>query len=225
MTAIPTPRLIIFDCDGVLVDSERIALSVLLDFIAARGTLIDEVEGYRHLLGRSIASNAEWLRETHGVDLDAAAQTDLRHTLFERFEAELEPVLGVVELLDGLGGPYCVASSSQPDRIRVALSLTGLIGRFEPNIFSASMVKEGKPAPDLFLHTAREMGAPPAQCLVIEDSPAGVMAAKAAGMSVFGFTGASHARPADLKTTVALAGPDAMIDSMQELGALLHAMA
>ncbi|MAM63383.1 HAD family hydrolase [Maritimibacter sp. UBA3975] len=222
MTPTLAPRLVIFDCDGVLVDSETISLSVLLDYLGAAGARISEAEGYRHLLGRSIASNAAWLRAEHGVDLDEAAQSTLRHTLFDRFRAELEPVLGVQEVLDALDCPYCVASSSQPDRIRFSLTVTGLIDRFEPFIFSASQVANGKPAPDLFLLAASEMGVEPRDCLVVEDSPAGVHAARAAVMPVVGFTGGSHAGPANLNAVVASAGPDAIIETMQDLRALLR---
>ena len=110
-----------------------------------------------------------------------------------------------------------MASSSQPERIRLSLSVTGLIGRFEPNIFSASMVVHGKPAPDLFLHASAEMGVDPARCVVVEDSPAGIMAAKAAGMRVVAFTGGSHARTPRHRDALLDLRPDALFDDMREL--------
>lgn len=219
------PRLVIFDCDGVLVDSEPISLSVMLDVLHEAGIDVTEAEGYRHLLGRSIASNADWIRDEKGLELTSEHREALRRRVFERFRGELEPVLGARAAIEALNIERCVASSSQPDRIRLSLTLTGLIDLFDPHLFSAAMVDNGKPAPDLFLHAAREMGVSPGDCLVIEDSPAGIGAAKAAGMSVVGFVGGSHAKPADLKTAVASAGPDAIIEHMSDLPSLIEVTA
>ncbi|MNZ72165.1 6-phosphogluconate phosphatase [compost metagenome] len=142
----------------------------------------------------------------------------MRATLFERFRTELRPIDGIGETLDRLLPlRRCVASSSQPERIRYSLGLTGLIDKFEPHVFSATMVKNGKPAPDLFLHAAREMGADPRHCIVIEDSPAGIAAAKAAGMGVFAFTGGSHARFPAFREKIAGLGADAVFDAMPDL--------
>src|SRR5690606_30422292 len=123
-----------------------------------------------------------------------------------------------------LDGPACVASSSLYERIEVSLKLTGLHERFVPHIYSAAMVPRGKPAPDLFLHAAREMGVQPARCLVIEDSPAGVAAAKAAGMAVIAFTGGGHVGPARLETQLQALAPDAILDDMQMLPNLLRSL-
>src|SRR5690606_34947476 len=125
----------------------------------------------------------------YDLELGEPALASMRKRLYERFEAELEPVHGIDTLLIDFPFAHCVASSSQIERIRLCLTKTGLIGHFEPNIFSASMVANGKPAPDLFLHAARTMGYAPRNCIVIEDSPAGIRAAKAAGMTAFAFTG------------------------------------
>lgn len=134
---------------------------------------------------RSVASMTATLFEDYGVETDIDFLDHMRATLFERFRTELRPIDGIAETLDRLVAlKRCVASSSQPERIRYSLGLTGLIDKFEPHVFSATMVKNGKPAPDLFLHAAREMGADPRHCIVIEDSPAGIAAAKAAGMAV-----------------------------------------
>ncbi|MEC7761056.1 MAG: HAD family hydrolase [Pseudomonadota bacterium] len=214
------PDLLIFDCDGVLVDSEPISLAVMLDVVTEAGIDVSEAEGYRHLLGRSIASNADWLRDAKGLELTTEHREALRQRVFERFRAELEPVSGVRDAIEALPIARCVASSSQPDRIALSLSLTGLLDLFEPHLFSASMVTHGKPAPDLFLHAAAKMQVQPADCVVIEDSPAGIAAAKSAGMRVIGFVGGSHAGPADLKTAVASAGPDAIIERMSDLPSL-----
>ena len=118
---------------------------------------------------------------------------------------------------------HCVASSSQLERIRLCLTKTGLIGYFEPNIFSASMVTNGKPAPDLFLHAARTMGYQPRNCIVIEDSPAGIRAAKAAGMTVLAFTGASHAVASNLRPLLESLKPAAIFDDMAQLPGLIAA--
>lgn len=135
--------------------------------------------------GRSVASMTRTLFEDYGVETDIDFLDHMRATLFERFKSELQPIDGIAQTLDRLV-PFrrCVASSSQPERIRYSLGLTGLIDKFEPHVFSATMVKNGKPAPDLFLHAARQMGVDPRHCIVIEDSPAGIVAAKAAGMGV-----------------------------------------
>ena len=119
--------------------------------------------------------------------------------------------------LEVLPWPKCVASSSQPERIRLSLSLTGLLSQFEPNIFSATMVAHGKPAPDLFLHAARAMGAKAADCVVIEDSPAGIEAAQRAGMAVFAFVGGSHAAASGYRERVAALSPDVTFDAMGDL--------
>ena len=129
---------------------------------------------------------------------------------------------GIAETLDRLPIARCVASSSQMERIRLSLTITGLIGKLEPHLFSATMVRNGKPAPDLFLHAAQEMGTPPSACIVIEDSPAGIQAAKAAGMRVFAFAGASHARTQRHLAALTALEPDALFDDMREL---LHLVA
>jgi len=190
-----TGPLLIFDCDGVLVDSEPVSISVLLDMLSHLGVEMGEEEAYNRFLGRSVASMTTTLFEEYGIETDIDFLEHMRATLFERFRTELRPIDGIAETLDRLVAfKRCVASSSQPERIRYSLGLTGLIDKFEPHVFSATMVKNGKPAPDLFLHAARQMGTDPRQCIVIEDSPAGIAAAKAAGMAVFAFTGGSHAR-------------------------------
>jgi HAD superfamily hydrolase (TIGR01509 family) len=209
--------LVIFDCDGVLVDSEPVSVRVLVDALRRKGLPIDEDEAYRRFLGRSLATVTTAMREEFGVEADAAFLDDMRHDLYQRFRSELQPVKGVAEALDQLPLRRCVASSSQPERIRLSLSLTGLIDKFEPHIFSASMVKNGKPAPDLFLHAASQMGVAPEHCVVIEDSPAGIEAAHRAGMAVFAFVGGSHASTPGYRAQVSALAPDAEFDAMADL--------
>ena len=222
MRAARPSGLVIFDCDGVLVDSEPISLAVTLEVLAEAGCPLDLSTGYARFLGRSLASVAQWLREEHGVELDDALKARLRARLFQRFKAELRPIPGVAEAVRALPCPACVASSSQPDRIRLSLDLTELLPLFDPNIFSATMVERGKPAPDLFLHAAGQMGVAPGDCVVVEDSPAGIRAAQAAGMRVVGFVGGAHAEPADLRQAVANLAPDAIISDMADLPAIVR---
>ena len=184
--------LTIFDCDGVLVDSEIVSFEVEAEALAELGAAVTA----RDLLGRFVGTNSAAMFATiareNGIRLppDFAERTTAR--CLAAFDERLRPVAGIAELLAGLAGPRCVASSSDPPRIRHCLALAGILHHFEPHIFSATQVKHGKPAPDLFLFAAESMGAAPARCLAIEDSVAGVTAARAAGMTVLGFTGGSH---------------------------------
>ena len=213
----PPDRLVIFDCDGVLVDSEILAIRVLVDAMNRAGADITEPDAYRLFLGRSLATVTDCLQQQYGLDAGPGFLDDMRQALYARFRAELRPVEGMAETLDRLTLARCVASSSQPERIRLALSLTGLLDRLEPHIFSASMVERGKPAPDLFLLAAETMGFAPEHCVVIEDSPAGVMAARAAGMKVLLFTGATHARQDTYRDEIRHLTPDATFDAMPDL--------
>lgn len=218
------PKLLIFDCDGVLVDSETISLSVFVERIAAAGGKVTEDDAYRHFLGRSMASVHETLRREFGFVFSESGIVELRAEMLRRFRAELKPVPGIAEALARLPQRRCVASSSQPDRIRLSLTIAGLLEMLDPHLYSAAMVERGKPAPDLFLHAAREMGASPEDCLVIEDSPAGIDAARAAGMRVFAFTGASHAGHAALVAALAERRPDLVFDDMRRLPDLIDSM-
>ncbi len=213
----PSERLVIFDCDGVLVDSEPVSISVLVDAMNRAGADITEADAYRLFLGRSLATVTDCLRDQYGMEAGPSFLDDMRHALYDRFRSELKPIPGIAETLDRLEGPRCVASSSQLERIRLSLTLTGLIGRLEPHIYSASMVKNGKPAPDLFLHAASEMGVEPRHCIVVEDSPAGVQAAKAAGMKVLLFTGGTHALQETYREEIRRISPDATFDAMPDL--------
>lgn len=220
MTRPPT-ALVIFDCDGVLVDSEPIALRMLVEMLAEAGVPLDAAAVSDRFLGRSLASTRALLTEEFGLTLTDAALEDMRLKLYAAFGAELAPIPGVAETLPRLAMPFCVASSSQTERIRLSLDLTGLLPAFEGAIFSASEVANGKPAPDLFLHAAARMGVDPAACLVVEDSPAGVAAGRAAGMRVVGFLGGGHAGAPSHRAALALLAPDAMIDDMRDLPELL----
>ena len=141
----------------------------------------------------------------------------IRNDLYLRFRTELKPIDGIAKTLDSLDIPRCVASSSQIERIRLSLGVTGLLERLEPNIFSATMVQNGKPAPDLFLYAAEQMRVAPGKCVVIEDSPAGVKAARAAGMTVFAFTGGSHAQSPSYRAEMERLSPEVVFDAMPDL--------
>lgn len=214
-------RLVIFDCDGVLVDSEPLAMRVLLEGLAEAGYAIDEETAYDRFLGRSLATMQAILRDDLGFELPAERLEGMRLRLFGLYRRELTAMPGIVDALDRLTVPACVASSSQPDRIRISLEVTGLLPRFETRLFSATMVVQGKPAPDLFLHAAAQMGVLPAHCLVIEDSAPGIEAARRAGMRVFGFLGGGHARRPGYAERLATLAPERLFDDMRALPDLL----
>lgn len=213
--------LLIFDCDGVLVDSEPLALRILIETIAEGGLTIDVEDAHELFLGRSLSAISTILGDEFGLDLDGEALERMRTRLYEAFRRELRPVDGIDEALDHISLARCVASSSQMERIRLSLAVTNLLHRFEPNVFSATMVSNGKPAPDLFLLAARSMAREPSRCIVIEDSPAGVEAAKRAGMMVYAFTGGGHASGPDHRAAIAALKPQIIFSDMRQLPAIL----
>jgi HAD superfamily hydrolase (TIGR01509 family) len=217
----PSSPLVIFDCDGVLVDSEPISFAVLRDTLASAGVELEESRAYRRFLGKSMASITRMIAEEFKISLSEEHIEAMRTQLYARFQTELQPIPGVADMLATFGLPHCVASSSQMERIRLSLTITRLIGHFEPNIFSASMVERGKPEPDLFLHAANAMEFDPADCIVVEDSPAGIQAAHSAGMRVFAFTGGSHAQLSNLRQVVEGLKPTLIFDDMRTLPTLI----
>lgn len=181
------PSLVIFDCDGVLVDSEPIGNRVLAESLAAAGSVmsIEAVEAaFRGLSMTSVVSRAE--RE-HGIRLGPDFLADYQERLFIALRHGVVAIAGIAETVARLSIPCCVASSGEPEKMRLTLGLTGLLPAFDGRLFSAVQVIHGKPAPDLFLLAARHMQVPPERCVVVEDSPAGVQAARAAGMAVYGY--------------------------------------
>lgn len=216
-----TDQLVIFDCDGVLVDSEPIAMAVWLDIIAEAGGRLDERLAYDRFLGCSLTHDLRVLEEEFHLSITPAALSAMQTRLYDRLCRELKPIAGVSDAIRRLGNRCCVASSSQMERIRLSLSVTGLLGHFGSNLFSASAVPNGKPAPDLFLHAAASMGVEPSACIVVEDSAAGILAAQRAGMTVFAFVGGSHAGPSGLFDLVMKLKPDIVFDHMRELPNLI----
>lgn len=186
------PELIIFDCDGVLIDSEVLAASALIDALEAHGVGVDMDFVARHFIGRAYPVILTEVKARFGVELPAHFEELYRARLLAAFEAGLAAMAGAGEALDALRVPYCLATSSTPARLSASLRLTGLAGRFAGRAFTSAEVARGKPAPDLFLHAAARMGAAPADCVVVEDSAAGLAAGLAAGMEVWHFVGGGH---------------------------------
>lgn len=212
--------LVIFDCDGVLVDSEALACVVHADVLTQHGYAISAEQVHARFLGRS-AREARLEVETElGRTLPDAYTAQLKATIDRVFGEQLAPVPHIAETLAQLSQRICVASSGTPTRIRSSLGTTGLIGYFDPHLFSAMQVERGKPAPDLFLFAAAQMNTPPARCIVVEDSVPGVTAARAAGMTVIGFTGGSHCRPDDTDRLRAV-GALTVIDDIRALPDLI----
>jgi HAD superfamily hydrolase (TIGR01509 family) len=206
------------------VDSEPLAMRTLIAAIAAQGIEVTPESAYRDFLGRSMETISASVDQTYGSPLAPTAFQAMRHELYALYRHELRASPGLPEVLGKLTTPFCVASSSTPERIRLSLKLTNLLPFFDNRIYSATMVKNGKPAPDLFLHAAAAMGVSPELCLVIEDSPAGITAAKAAGMAVFGYLGGSHVGPGGLRALVEDLQPDAIFDDMQALPDLVSSL-
>ncbi len=186
------PDLVIFDCDGVLVDTERIAVPIDARVVGELGWPMTEAEVVERFLGRSEADCTEEIEKHLGRRVPPEVVQSYDHLYREAFERELRPVAGVEAVLDQLeerGVATCVASSGTHERIRFTLGLTGLLARFEGRMFSADDVERGKPAPDLFLLAATCLGVSANGCAVVEDSRYGVEAALAAGMAAYGFAG------------------------------------
>lgn len=207
--------MIIFDCDGVLVDSERLATSVIVGMANNLGLQLTVEEALPLFRGGKMADCVTEIERRLGKSVSESFVSDVRARMAEVFRSDLRPVEGVKEVLDVVRIPICVASSGPPEKIRLSLEVTGLLPRFTDCIFSAYEIGVWKPDPGLFLHAARTMGVPPHACAVVEDSVPGVKAGVAAGMAVFGFTGGAS----DEELTAAGATP---FQSMADLPQLLR---
>lgn len=187
--------LVIFDFDGVLIDSETIALEELRNCIAVYGVDISLAETRSRFLGSSVADHMAFIAERTGKPCPEGFRSDWHEMLYRRYRTELRLVSGAKATLDALddaGIAYAIATGGAVDRLNVGLECTGLTSRFRGRAFSAELVARGKPAPDIFLYSADQMGVPPSRCVVVEDASHGVKGALAAGMRVIGFTGGSH---------------------------------
>jgi HAD superfamily hydrolase (TIGR01509 family) len=213
-------ELVIFDCDGVLIDSEAIACRADAACLAELGITITAEEIMQRYLGISAATMCRDIEQRYGIALPPDFVAVLHKRVAAVFDTELTAMAGVEHLLQTMQHRRCVASSSAPERLRHSLSVTGLLGYFKPHIFSATQVARGKPAPDLFLFAADEMQVSPASCIVVEDSVPGVQAAVAASMCAVGFTGGEHCRPGHAER-LHTAGASAVAADMASLSALL----
>lgn len=191
MTAI---KCIIFDCDGVLIDSEVISAQVMIEELALENIEIDFEHFQKNFLGRGFVKVAADIRANYGRAISDDFESRYRAKLMDAFTQDLRPMPGIFELLEQLSLPFCIATSSSPTRVDHSLKLTGLEHHFRNKVFTASQVKNGKPAPDLFLFAAAQMGMSPSDCLIIEDSETGLEAAVRAHIPVWHFTGGSHLR-------------------------------
>ncbi len=217
----PTPDLLVFDCDGVLVDSEFLVMEVEARMLTEAGFSVTTDEIADNYVGLSYSTMMADLGRRHGRPVPEELSRSIQQAALDLFPARLQPLAGMPELLTRSRRPRCLASSSDLDRIALSLRVTGLDDHFEPErIFSAQMVERGKPAPDLFLLAARTLGADPAACLVVEDSAAGVTAARAAGMEVVGLVAGGHARP-HLADRLMAAGASRIFDRVDDLDGYL----
>ncbi len=213
--------LVIFDCDGVLVDSEVIASRVLAAELSRLGHPITSGQVRARFTGKRMRDVLAEVAET-GVEIPDGFLPALKQRDMEAFKAGLEPIPFVRGALRELPHRRCVASSGSMEKMTFTLTHTGLMPYLTPYLFSAFCVENGKPAPDVFLRAAREMGAPPPDCVVIEDSAAGVTAGKAAGMRVLGFTGGAHVRDIDgYPDRLRGLGADAVFSDMRRLNEFL----
>jgi HAD superfamily hydrolase (TIGR01509 family) len=213
--AMTEPDLIIFDCDGVLVDSEVLSCNCLSQALAEVGIDLDSDSALELFVGRSMTAVLDHYQAL-GRAIPEQFSAGLSARVHQAFLAELRPVEGIGSVLEGLRIRHCVASSSDLDRVSFSLSLTGLAPHFDARLFTSQMVQRGKPAPDLFLYAAAAMRADPRRTLVIEDSVSGVKAAKAAGMKVWGFVGGSHYQSRDGRTLLGNAGADRVFERMTD---------
>jgi HAD superfamily hydrolase (TIGR01509 family) len=207
--------LIIFDCDGVLIDSELLSCNALVDLLRKRGIDVDLDFVFDRFLGRSPQAIVDYCASLDRPLADDF-QTELSMAVRVAFTDSLKPVPGAATVLQGLRTRYCVASSSDLERMDYSLRLAVFSSLVNGRLFSAEMVRRGKPAPDLFVHAAVAMGAAPDRTLVIEDSVSGVQAGKTAGMTVWGFVGGSHYAKRDGRALLLAAGADEAFNRMAD---------
>lgn len=213
------PELVIFDCDGVLVDTETLAGKVLAGILTDLGLPMDHLECQRRFMGRTMETVQAMVEEMIGRELPSGWADFVRAKDIEAFEQGLNPIPGIFDAVAALkraGIPYCVGSSGKYAKMRLTLGKTGLLPHFEDVLFSAEDCEQGKPAPDIFLYAARGMGFAPETCLVIEDSVAGVRAARAARMRVVAYVG----DPAADRAALAAEGAELLSD-MTDLAAFI----
>jgi HAD superfamily hydrolase (TIGR01509 family) len=185
-----TMDLVIFDCDGVLVDSELITNRVFARMINELGVPVTLEDMFEQFVGRSMAYCCDLIASILKKPIPEGFVEQYRIRTTAALQAELKAVPGIESVLDELtanGVPYCVASSGSHEKMRTTLGITGLLSRFEKKLYSVTEVANSKPAPDVFLYAARKSGVAPSRCHVVEDTPTGVSAGVAAGMTVCGY--------------------------------------
>lgn len=194
-------KCIIFDCDGVLVDSEPISIQLLVDMANSYGANIDLAYGMKHFKGSFFDACKKNISQLTQKPIPDSFQEDYRKLSFDAFRKGLKPIEGIKNVLDNLKIPFCVASSGPENKIKLNLELSGLLPYFENNIFSCYTIQKWKPDPAVFLWAAKTMGFKPEDCLIVEDSLSGVIAAKAGGFDVFGFTAHDYNNELEKETT------------------------
>ncbi|WP_347052410.1 HAD family hydrolase [Flavobacterium olei] len=180
-------KCIIFDCDGVLVDTEKIGNGILLEMAQEYGFKMELEDAYRNFNGRNLKDCFKHIEESIEQKLPETFETEYREKSFEAFKTQVKPMEGVVAFINELKIPYCVASSGPMDKIRLNLEVAGLLDKFEGRMFSSYQINSWKPEPGIFLHAAKEMGFEVKDCIVVEDSKAGVKAGISGGFKVYGF--------------------------------------
>ncbi|OXA98862.1 haloacid dehalogenase [Flavobacterium oncorhynchi] len=180
-------KCIIFDCDGVLVDTEKIGNGVLLEMASEHGFEMKIEDAYRSFNGRKLKDCFKYIEETIDKELPETFETEFRQRSFDAFKTQVKPMEGVLEFIEKLTIPYCVASSGPVEKICLNLEVAGLLGKFENKMFSSYQIESWKPEPGIFLHAAKEMGFNVKDCIVVEDSVAGVRAGIDGGFKVYGF--------------------------------------
>jgi HAD superfamily hydrolase (TIGR01509 family) len=211
-------ELVIFDCDGVLVDSERIANQVFCVMLNDLGLPLSLQDMFERFVGLSMNQCVELITDLHGRAPPSTFVDELRQRIASALRDQVRPIPGIEATLAALSIPCCVASSGDHEKIKLTLGATGLLSRFEGKIFSVVDVAKPKPAPDVFLFAARQFGVSPSACAVIEDTPTGVRAAVAAGMRVFGFAANTPAH------RLIEAGAHCVFSDMMQLPELLNAV-
>jgi HAD superfamily hydrolase (TIGR01509 family) len=210
---------IVFDCDGVLVDSEPISMRIDVEILAENGIVMSEAEAHRRFVGKTFAAMIAMCEHDFGVRFPADCSAEKDRRILEAFTRELRPVQGVAAALAALRGPFSVASNSPRQRVAESLRITGLTPFFGARIVTFEDVARAKPAPDIFIEAARRAGHESASCLIVEDSVTGVTAAHLAGSPVLGFTG-THDEPQVHGARLLAAGAAHVFARMEELPAL-----
>jgi HAD superfamily hydrolase (TIGR01509 family) len=204
-------KCIIFDCDGVLVDSEAIGIDVLVDMANALGANMSKDKALMDLKGKSLYACMRVIENNIEKSLPDTFEKEYRAKTFKIFKAQIQPIKGIKKVLEHLELPYGVASSGPENKIRLNLETTGLLPYFEGKIFSCFTIKKWKPEPDVYLWAAKTMGFLPKECLVIEDSVSGVKAAKAGGFDVFGYTGHDYRNELEALATKTFSSMDKLL--------------